>query len=182
MPGSATNQAITVCPGTITAGSSVVVTFTAGPGSWAIGTKLFVSDNTNIERVTITNISGNDVTFATFASSYSASSKFSMERTEYVSGNSQASYIDFLISHGGIKDETATSEPMPLNPTSGDGLTGLYPKKDIYVLTTTMRAGPIKNMVFTLSSFTSETTHTIGADGYRFFNIYSGVYTLIKEV
>ena len=182
MPGSALDQTITVCPGTITAGSNVVVTFTAVPGAWAIGTKLFVSDNTNIERVTITNISGNDVTFAAFVSSYSASSKFSMERTEYVSGSASAASYDFAIGHSGGKDQSATAEPGPINPTSGDGLTGLYPRKDIYVLATTMMAGPIKNMFSTLSIFTSETTHTIGANGYRFFYVYSGVYLLIKEV
>ena len=183
MPGSSTDQTITVCPNSITAGSSVTVTFTSVPAEWVVGKYLFVSDDANIERVVVSGVSGNDVTFSAFVASYASSARFSLERTEYVIGGGNFSSQDFLIGHNGTKDQPATFDNMAIsNPTSGDGLTGKFPHKNIYLSNTTMWVGPMKNILSTLSTFTSETTHTIGADGYRFFNLSSNNYCLLKEV
>jgi len=75
MPDSTIDQTVTVCPNSISSGSSVTVTFTSVPSSWIIGTQLFVRDNANIEKVVVSNISGSNVTFTSFVSSYSSGSK-----------------------------------------------------------------------------------------------------------
>ena len=179
LPESKFDQTITVCPGSITAGSNRVVSFTAVPAAWQVGTILFVSDNVNIERVTITAISGNNVTFAAFVAAYSAGSLFTGERTEYAA-TGQSSSVDFLIAHNGAKDFACSLESNLENPTSGDALTGLFPQKRMYFVNTTMRAGPLKNILGTVT-FTSETTHTVGATGYRYFSSGSR-HLLFKEV
>jgi hypothetical protein len=183
MPESVIDQTITVAPNAITAGSSVTVTFTSVPAGWAVNTYLFVRDLANIERVKITVISGLDVTFQTFVASYSAGSKFCLENTTYSSSSGAMSTYYFQIGHDGTKNFTCTPDNININsPTSGDALSGLYPAKKVYLSATTMWVGPFKNQLATLSTLTSETTHTIGAQGYRFFHLHSSRYALIKEV
>jgi len=183
MPESVIDQTVTVAPNAITAGSSVTVTFTAVPAGWAVDTYLFVRDLANIERVKITAISGLNVTFQTFIASYSANSKFCLENTTYSSSSNATSYSYFQIGHDGTKNSYCAPDNISIgNPTSGDSLSGLYPAKKVYLSATTMWVGPFKNQLATFSTLTSESTHTIGAQGYRFFHLYSGRYALIKEV
>jgi len=185
MPDSVIDQTVTVAASAITAGSSITVTFTSVPAEWAVNTYLFVKDTVNIERVKITGISGTDVTFQTFVASYLAGSKFSLEVTTYISTNNFTSTRYFQINHDGVKSSTTgciLDNTSITNPTSGDALSGLIPAKKYYMSNATMWAGPLKNCLSTVSTLTSETTHTIGAQGYRFFNLYSAGYTLIKEV
>jgi len=179
MPESVIDQTKTTVALAITAGSNVVVAFPSVPAGWAVGTKLFVRDGVNLERVNITVIDGLNVTFSAFVASYLADSEFSMEITNYTQGNNQAAYVKLQIGHSGTKDNSTTQDNITIvNPTSGDGLTGLYPNKQIYFSNATTWIGPLKNQLATLSGFTSETTHTIGVDGYRFFNL--GFYPLIS--
>jgi len=183
MPGSLESTEVTVAAGTITAGSSVVVTMPAVPAEWVIGKYLFVRDTANIERVLISNISGNDVTFATFVASYAAGSKFQLEITNYPgfdNGNG-AGAITMQIGHSGAKAQVHSQIFPSIYPTGADTRTGLYPCFELYLGNAYSRMGPLPDIYYT-QSFASESTHTIGAVGYRYFPIYSGYNVLIKEV
>jgi hypothetical protein len=184
MPDSPISQAVTVAPDAITAGSSVAVTFTAVPGEWAVGTKLFVRDTANIERVVIAEIAGDIVTFTAFVASYAAGSKFALENTNYVVNSANAAgSIALQIDHAGTKNSAVNPDnSMVTGPASGDSLSGKYTAKRIFYSTTATWIGPIKNQLSTISSFTSESTHTGGATNYRFFFLYSGRNVLIEEV
>jgi len=182
-PDSPTSQEITTSAGAITAGSSVIVSFTAVPAEWAVGTKLFVRDTANIERVNISAISGTDVTFTTFVASYSAGCTFCLEENTFVSTQNANSSHYVLIDHSGAKNGSVSPDnPGIAGLASGSGLTGKYPAKKVHLSSATTLIGPLKNQLAAISTFTSETTHTLGADGYRFFNLYSARYALIKEV
>ena len=81
-PESSFDQSFISFAGSITSGSNKTVTFASTPPSaWVTGKKLFVSDNTNLEQVTITAKTGNDVTFASFANSYASGCVFTQERS-----------------------------------------------------------------------------------------------------
>lgn len=183
MPDSPESTEVTVAAGAITAGSAVVVTMPAVPAEWAVGIYLFVRDTANIERVLITNISGNDVTFAAFVASYSAGSKFCLEVTNYpcVDNGNAASTFSLQISQGGTKAQSVNQILPTIYPTSADARTGLYPCLEIWVGNASTRMGPLSDIYWT-QAFTSESTHTIGAVGYRFFTLYSAYNVLIKEV
>lgn len=183
-PESTFDQSFIVAPGAITAGSSRVVTFSsAPPSSWIVGKKLFVEDTANIELVQITAVSGNDVTFQSFEASYAAGAKFSEEKTDYVTGSNAWSTWYMLINHGGEKNGYVYPNDNTItNPSASDGLTGLYPSRKIYCSYTNTFFGPIKNILSTYYGLTDESTHLVGSTGYRFFNLYSGLYCLIKEV
>ncbi len=182
MPDSPISSAITVAPGAITAGSNVVVNFTSIPGTWAVGTKLFVRDTANIERVTISAINGTSVTFSSFAASYAAGCKFQLEMTNYVGGGNAAGNYYLLIDHAGTKNTIIAPDYIGVAyPSTGDGLSGNYVAKKIYLSSAANWMGPLKNQYQTVS-LTSESTHTDGPTNYRFFNIYSSRFALVKEV
>jgi len=184
MPDSPISQDIINYSSAITAGGSVELTFSSVPSEWAVNTKLFVWDNTNIELVNISAIDGNDVTFTNIASSYASGADFSMERTNFVQHGTSMAYYALLISHSGTKND-ASCIPVPTwltNPTSGDGLTGLYPAQKTNILSATTLMGPFKNSFTTLNSFTNGSAHTIGSTDYTYFNLFSSRSTLIKTV
>jgi hypothetical protein len=149
-----------------------------------VGTKLFVSDNANIELVAVSAISGNDVTFSSFVSSYSAGSKFCMERTEFVQNQNNASGThSLMIGHNGAKNHSVSPADISAgNPTLGDGLTGEYPGRSRFFTSTTALVGPQKNVVVSGSQFTAETIHDISGENYKYFLLFSGFHILIKEV
>jgi hypothetical protein len=185
-PDSRYSTAITTSASSISAGSSRTVTFTSVPAGWAIGTYLFVSDTVNIERVIISNISGNDVTFTTFVASYLAGCKFQLERTEYFAhiDMGYSIWTFMLMDHSGTQNGSGGPDIITMGIFLGDGLDGTYPIRNIYIKNNTTYMGPIKNQFTASSSLTQESTHTIGSIGYRFFYLVlnTSYYFLVKEV
>jgi len=180
MPNSPISQAITLSTSATTAGVTDTVSFASVPGAWVAGVKLFVSDATNIEQLTIESVAGSDVTFTTATvASYASGSKFTMERTEYVSGAIAVNYL--LISHNGTKNQLVTMESLSINnPTSGDGLTGLYPLGNIYMNSATTWIGPLKN-IFISTTLTQESDHNYGGVVYKAFYLHSSIRVLFLE-
>lgn len=72
--------------GSVTSGSDRVVTVDSVPSSWAIGKRIFIRDNAAIERTTITNIVGNDVTM-TLANGYGSGARLAREYSVYLTSS-----------------------------------------------------------------------------------------------
>jgi len=183
MPDSPVSQAVSTVAGTITAGSNRVVTFSSVPGAWGIGTKLFVRDNASIERVTISNISGNDVTFSSFTKSYAAGSKFALEVSYF--GQYSTAFLStnvFLIGHEGTKNTSHGVLFTTSNTQDLDSLADTIPAIKVYNATSTTVFGPQSHILRTGGTQTDLSTHTLGAVSYRLFTMAANSHALIKEV
>ena len=87
------DKTITISSSAVAAGSSVAVTLNSVPSSWYVGGRVLVHDNANMERIIVSNISGNVVTFTSIAASYAANCKFA---------------VDFPVVHGVTVNNTLT--------------------------------------------------------------------------
>lgn len=183
-PESRRSTTVTTIGAAISSGSNVVVTFASVPTGWDVGDRVFMYDNANIERVQINNISGNDVTFATIASSYASGAKFIMEDTYYCTAANGSHYYR-RIGNSGTKNEVSypwlNSGPAV---TSGDPLDNIpYPAVSMFLYSTTSFYGPIKNaFIAQASAFTGESSHTVEGVAHKYFLLAPGVNVLLKDV
>jgi hypothetical protein len=179
MPDSSYSQTISVATGYT---APRTFTFASVPESWAIDTELFIRDTANIEKVTISNISGNDVTLASLVASYTTGAKFCLENTNYVqSQNNSLGNYNLQIDHNGTKNVSVVPDNPQVQTSGVDGLTKKYVAKMIYLASSTNLIGPIKDVLFT-TSLASGSTHTIGSVNYTYFGLYNGAYFMIKTV
>jgi hypothetical protein len=167
----------------ITSGSDVVVSFSAVPPAWAIDTYLFVSDNAHIERVQIKSITGSDVTFYTFVSSYTADCKFNMERTEHIHSSG---IFPMEINHAGVLADINinTLYPAGYSATSDPLVPGYkVARYDMYYQSTTILNLP--HILCAPASWTETQGSLHTADdtyGYRYMNTSGILRMLIREV
>lgn len=116
------DRTIAASSSSVSAGSNVVVTLDNVPSSWVVGGKVVVRDNTNIERITISAISGNDVTFTSISASYAAGCKFAKDYPVICqnSTNMSSTFI-CMFGHNGSKLQSVSLSPSVLVPgNSGD--------------------------------------------------------------
>ena len=115
------DRTVAISSASVSAGSNVVVTVDSVPSSWTVGGKVVVRDNANIERITISAISGSNVTFSAIAASYAAGCKFSKDYP-VMSQNGltiNGAFIT-LLGHNGTK-LASTTLTAPTSPgTAGD--------------------------------------------------------------
>lgn len=170
----------------VSAGSNVVVTVNSVPSGWVVGRKVYIRDNANIEIITISTISGNNVTFSSIVASYSSGCKLQGEVSYFCGGTTSFLATSYaIIGHNGTKSlshlQDATST---VSTTTSDSLVGGAPLTSIFMASENSLIGPLKNIfLVTNSGRTSEATETVAnGDTYRYFNISSGKYILIKEV
>lgn len=179
MPDSAIDQTVTTHASSIASGGPRTVTFTSVPGTWATNTELFVWDNSAIEKVIITGIAGNDVTFSNFVATYSSGASFCLEKTNYIAAPSLATTY-MQIDHNGIKNVSCNTDYPTTRVTGVDGLSKKYVSKKIYLATTTNLIGPMKNIYYGPTGVGDLTSHTIGSDSYIYFLMNTDTL-LIKE-
>jgi len=181
-PGSPYDQNITSAPSSIASGSSRVVSFTSVPASWIVVKYLFVRDTTNIERVLITNISGNDVTFSSFVASYAAGAKFSLMITYALKGYGGVGSVEVLIGQDGTKGATINKYSVLSNyPTTP--INDTYPVIPIYYIDYYTTIGPLPN-VYLMSPITGiaqESAHTDVVNSWRYFGV-SSFPVVVREV
>jgi len=173
----------------VSAGSNVVVTLPSVPASWKLGGRVVLRDIANIERVTINNISGLNVTFSTIVSNYAAGCKFAQDYAiACATTNSAVGIYNVLFSHDGTKNDAFAASAIPLSPGTagdpdpldGDYLATRYPIKDIsggYM-------GYFNDVLMgSLTSFTDLAVYSDGINNYRaFISYYLSVPMLFKEV
>ena len=172
----------------VSAGSNVVVAVDSVPSSWAVGGKVVIRDNANIERVTISNIASLNVTFTSIVASYSAGCKLSKDYPVVCQGSSNIGasfYATF--GHDNTKN-AATSSVAPTVPGADgdpDPLDGEWLVSALEIGDTTYgHFGRFTNIMIGTTSFTHLGVYTTAAGvNYRTFNsIYSSVVILVKEV
>jgi hypothetical protein len=148
-----------------------------------------IRDNTNIERLTISAISGLDVTFTTVVASYAAGCKLAQDyAVACVTTNSLVGTYNILFSHDGTKNDSFTSSIIPASPgtsgdpdpLNGDFLVTVYPIRDViggYM-------GYFDNILMgSTTGFTDLAVYSDGTDDYRaFISYYNGVPLICKEV
>lgn len=183
------DRTIAISSGAVSAGSNKVVTMDTIPTSWAVGGKVVVRDNTNMERVTISAISGMDVTFTSFAASYSAGCKFAKDYPIICSSgnNISTSYI-LLFGHNSTK-VVASSVVLPTVPgTAGnpDGLDGEYLAAPLEITEDTSGyIGMVLGiLIISSTGFTDLAVYTTpeGVNYRAFISLYSTFPCLVKEV
>jgi len=122
----------------VSAGSNVVVALSAVPSGWVVGRKVFIRDNANIERITITNINGVNVTFSSIVASYSAGCKFQGEVSYQVcgggsfSGSTSVSFLKPMKNIYGVNPTNLTSRTSVLTDAAAKSyrffnISGSYP-------------------------------------------------------
>lgn len=74
-PESSFATGVATSSGAVSSGSNVVVTVDVVPSGFTSGRKIYIRDNANIEIVTISSISGSDITLSSVAASYSSGCK-----------------------------------------------------------------------------------------------------------
>lgn len=183
------DRTVAVSAGAVSAGSNKVVTLDAVPPSWVVGGRVMVRDNANMEIVTISNISGLTVTFATVVASYAAGCKFAKDYPVICTNNLNLynSYVS-LLSHAGAKQPTyAYLAPSAIPGTSGDPdpLDGEWLVTSWHIQDATGGyIGTIRNIYVCNAAFTDLTVYSIpGGANYRAFNSFnSAVSILCREV
>lgn len=184
------DRTIATSAGSVTAGSSVVITVDAVPASWVVGKHVVIRDNANIERIAISNISGTDVTFTTVVASYSAGCKLAQDYPVACSNSNSllGAYI-VLFSHDGSKLDNFAAQTAPISPgTSGDPdpldsdyLAISYSIRDI----TGGYMGTIRNTLVAVATGYTDLNNYILADSTQykaFVSWYSSATFLLKEV
>jgi hypothetical protein len=183
------DQEIVVSASVVTAGSNVVVTLPSIPTSWVVGGHVVIKDNANIERLTISAISGLDVTFTTVAASYAAGCKLAQDYAVACSStNSLIGTYNILFSHDGTKNDSFAASALPVSPgtsgdpdpLNGDFLATVYPIKDI----TGGYMGYFDNILMcSTTGFTDLAVYSDGTDYHRaFISYYNSVPLICKEV
>lgn len=185
-PGSQFATEVAISSGTVSSGSNVVVTVDAVPAGWAVGRKIFIRDQVNVEIVTIADITGTSITLSSVAVNYLAGCKLQGDVTYMHSGtNGLIASASLITSHSGSKSVSHTLEPYALpSAVTADGLSGGAALIPIYFSTSTSLIGPVKNMQLRSNSGATAEQTDIDNDGntYRWFNIFSNKYVSILEV
>jgi hypothetical protein len=103
------DRTVATCSSIVSSGSSVVVAMDVVPSAWAIGGKVVIRDNANMERIIISDINSLNVTFTNIVTSYSAGCKFSQDYPVFCQNTAtvNGAYVT-LFSHTGTK---MTSHP-----------------------------------------------------------------------
>lgn len=182
-PDSRRSTTVTTIGSSISSSTSVTVTFAGGvPAGWAVGKRVFMYDNANIERVEITGISGNDVTFTKSSTAYASGAKFIMEDTYYCTSSNGGSWYRRIGNNGTKNDVSGAWTAYAPAVTVGDPLDAIpYPAFNQYLVNTTSIFGPVKNFLLAPTGFTSETTHTVDGVQHKFFYLSSGWHSLVKD-
>jgi len=181
------DRTISICSSPISAGSGVTVALDAVPASWVVGGRVMVRDNANAEILTISNLSGLNVTFSAFVASYAAGCKFAQDYPLVCSTGSLLAVYRSMISHDGTKMDSLATTALPdapglsgdPDPLDGEWLAAQYPIKDA----TGGYAGTLRNILAGSAAFADLGVFTTSSGvNYRAFAWATGAYFLFKEV
>jgi len=170
--------------GTISSGSSVVVSVGTVPTTWAVGKKVYVSDEAHIEQATITAISGTDVTLDSLTYSYTSSNRIAQE-VGYMNWGSY--YCYFLIDHDGATGQYI--QPQADATTyyaGGDGMEDKLFIPQLSFINGDEYYGDANSLILHPQSGINDLSNadsvSDGTNNYRYFEFSSSVYLLMKEV
>lgn len=184
------DRTIAVSSSSVSAGSNVVVTLDSVPSSWVVGGKVVVRDNANIERITISAISGSNVTFTSISASYAAGCKFAKDYPVVCqSTTNMGSGHVCLFGHNNLKIQNvslATSIVLPGSLGDPDPAENEYMASPLGVGgdTTGYFGGFSGVLMIPASGFTHLAVYTTaeGVNYRAFISFASSVPLLFKEV
>ena len=184
MPDSSYNNAVAISSSSVSSGTNKNITLDTIPSGWATGVKVFIRDNANCERASITNISGNVVTVDSLTASYTANCKLQLEITYNSTTGGSWGSTSFLLDHTNTKDAILSPDPITGYPAcNSDALSGKVPFVGWYFGISNQIFGPLKNVYkCDITNRVAEETLNNGSYTYRFFNINASMYVAIKEV
>lgn len=163
-------------PAAVTVGANKILTFTEIPSWFEVGRTIVFRDEANVSGAKISDINGNNVTFATLSYSFTASAVLKRELPIFCSASSA------LASAKVMSDFTVNpwaSLNRDVNPATVTPINTGVPARDIYLANAYTLFGPIANIkvVGNVAAFAQGSAHIIGADQYRYFG-----GALIKEM
>lgn len=172
--------------GALTSGADKVIDVGTVPASWQVGQKIFIRDNANVDRITISAMTGSTIT-ATLARAYDAGAKLSAYVGYYCTGGDQlTSQFYWLIDGDGNKNTNSggwKSDATLVTYGNPDPLTGKYLMTPLYTGGTSMGLmGFMRDVYRRPDGVTALDVHVVAGVSYRAFLLYSNMAIMVKEV
>lgn len=184
------DQTVVTSAAALTAGTDVVVDVGTVPASWFVGMRLFVRDNTRIDRTAAITAKTASTITVTLAYSYAAGAKICADIGYVVNGNNQfSSSLSALIDHAGTKNATVSAFTAASSTIQANG--NPEPLNSEHLVVPFVSASVANgNLGETKNVFNRATTgmtalnvyeDAAGAN-YRAFSVYSGANIVVMEV